>query len=427
MKAPKTSADITKEWLEYIFTAYERKTCPHAKVQLESYTLDNGGKVGEGYTSVLIKLDAKATILNEEINEDTSGSRKHQYHVVIKFGSQDSFKKVSYDVWRLNQRELLMYSHVIDELNEYQFLKTSNEFRINMPKLIYGKYSDKNYVLVIENLKEDNFDINPLDKLLNLEQAKAALSQLARLHAISYVYNKSTNIVEKFPIYKTNNNFSSILYYGNTVFYEIIIDYLKTKKDMEHILIKVEAKKSFLLNECKKLLKDSDGCYITCLNHGDIWNNNILFKNCTHEGNHENGSYKTCLIDWQLTHWGTPAYDLHHFMAGSTTPDLRKEHLTDLLQHYHGCFTEIINRLGSPVPNCGYDELKREYDRLYALGFLKKIGYAFMLSSGFYNSMRRDKNGTSNPFLKLGQIAMATILMSPRMCGDVGDPGDVPG
>ncbi|CAL4163781.1 unnamed protein product, partial [Meganyctiphanes norvegica] len=240
MKAPRTYNDITQEWLEFIFTEYEKRTHPQAKVTLESYEMNDGCEKGEGYTSVLVKLDVKAVILNKEINNDTYDPQEIEYHVLIKFGSQDPLEKGMHDSLRLNQRELLIYKHAIDELNAFQFEKSNNEFPIHIPKFIYGKYSDKNYVLVLENMKINYFSNNPKNKALNFEQAKLALSHLARLHAVSYVYNKDNNILDKFPSFNTDEQLRTIFQIGFNFSFDLVIDYLKTKPDMKPLLEKIK-------------------------------------------------------------------------------------------------------------------------------------------------------------------------------------------
>ncbi|CAL4089168.1 unnamed protein product, partial [Meganyctiphanes norvegica] len=370
-----------------------------------------GCEKGEGYTSVLVRVDVKAVIIYEEIHEDAYDPHEIEYHVIIKFGSQDPLEKGMYDTLRFNQRELLLYTHAIDELNAFQLEKSDNEFPINIPKFVYGKYSDKNYVLVLENMKMDYFSIININNALNFEQAKAALSQLARLHAVSYVYNKDNNILKKFPCFKADEQLKNIFIMGYNFAFEFIIEYLQTKPDMKILLEKIKNAKSSIINDCKESFKEQYIPYITCLNHGDSWNNNIMVKDCANERNDNDGRYKICVIDWQLCHWDTPAYDLQNFIAGSTTPDLRSEHLDNLLQHYHVCFTEVTNKLGSPTPNWGYEQLKKEYDRLNAYGFLKKIMFSVNLSDAQKELVTGDKHGTLNPCLNNGKKILSTFLI----------------
>ena len=49
--------------------------------------------------------------------------------------------------------------------------------------IVYGKWTDKQFVLVMENMKPQGYGQNPKENLLNLHQAKLGLEQLARLHA----------------------------------------------------------------------------------------------------------------------------------------------------------------------------------------------------------------------------------------------------
>lgn len=57
--------------------------------------------------------------------------------------------------------------------------------------------------------------------------------------------------------------------------------------------------------------------------HGDLWVNNILFRDHTNE---------VRLVDFQMSHFTSPVIDLHYFMATSTTLQVRVEHEQELLQ-----------------------------------------------------------------------------------------------
>jgi hypothetical protein len=53
-----------------------------------------------------------------------------------------------------------------------------------------------------------------------------------------------------------------------------------------------------------------------------------------------------CLIDLALSRWASPATDLAYFLYISTTPQLRKTHLTHLLGHYHDTLIDCFHKLG---------------------------------------------------------------------------------
>ena len=59
------------------------------------------------------------------------------------------------------------------------------------------------------------------------------------------------------------------------------------------------------------------------LNHGDLWINNLMFKNRTDE---------IRFLDFQLTHYSSPAIDLHYFITTSANVEVRRNHRDHLIQ-----------------------------------------------------------------------------------------------
>lgn len=72
--------------------------------------------------------------------------------------------------------------------------------------------------------------------------------------------------------------------------------------------------------QCTKLKPDK----FNVLNHGDIWTNNIMFKDD-----------KLRLLDYQLSMYGSPVMDFIQLLISSANGDIIKEHFDELLKHYH--------------------------------------------------------------------------------------------
>ena len=110
------------------------------------------------------------------------------------------------------------------------------------------------------------------------------------------------------------------------------------------------------------------------INHGDCWNNNILFKY------KESGSVeKMCLLDLQVSRYTSPAIDILHFLYSSTQADMRWEHFDELLQDYHTTLCETVRRLlennqeATQDDLISFKQLKEEVDKHIIYGFLNAI------------------------------------------------------
>ena len=89
-----------------------------------------------------------------------------------------------------------------------------------------------------------------------------------------------------------------------------------------------------------------------CLIHNDYRPDNMMFA--TPEGGHP-----LTVVDWQTVGFGHAASDLSYFLAGSVSPDVRKDCAEGLLRKYH----EVLTGLG--VQGFTFDELFEDF-RFYS-------------------------------------------------------------
>lgn len=71
-----------------------------------------------------------------------------------------------------------------------------------------------------------------------------------------------------------------------------------------------------------------------------------------------------CLLDWQFTHFSSPALDLLYNIFSSTDKQFREKHFEELLQTYHSSLSTTIEKLGSdPDKLFSYENLQNELKR----------------------------------------------------------------
>ncbi|TKR67508.1 hypothetical protein L596_023655 [Steinernema carpocapsae] len=87
--------------------------------------------------------------------------------------------------------------------------------------------------------------------------------------------------------------------------------------------------------------------------HGDLWCNNIMWKNDSEE--------VAAFIDFQLTHTGSPAFDIARVLVLCADGDIRREHAHAVLEHYFSTLTELMAKEGKPV-GFTMDQLERAYN-----------------------------------------------------------------
>ena len=305
----------------------------------------------------MVFFSAETTEENEE---------KKTYHLVAKLLMPDASMKVFNQYFKSSLREYTIYTELINNFNKILSDKLPQEPLITLPKLIYGKHTSSEYILVFENLDYAGYEMNDKRKGLNPQQLKAAVDKIARIHAVSYVFYKTTDTTKYscFPSLQEYMNTFNVLLGG---MFDGCITFLKRCKDTEELGKKIELNKSSFLEKTSSALINQ--YQVKCLVHGDYWNNNFMFK-YTDAPEGEKTIEEVKVIDWGNSSWGPPVFDLQYLLHTSTNREVRKDHLEEVLSHYHATFTMLTTQLGHPLTNWSLADLKAEWEKSYPFGFL---------------------------------------------------------
>lgn len=263
-----------------------------------------------------------------------------------------------------------MYSVVAQELNSFQADRSEGQYPLCMPEFIYGECTEDAYNLVMLDINYLDYFTRQKTEGLDLIRLKLAVTQLARLHAISYAYDERHNFLQNFPQFKYSTDTSTLLKNIVYVSLENCIDFLESRsyKSYNEMAHKLKVGKSKLPAKLAHLCDDQTQHKLLCLTHGDFWSGNLLFK--SEIRGRKKIPTSIMVIDWQLTQWNNPVFDVHYLLSTSTTYVTRKNHTEEILKHYHDTFTEIIRAMGTQIPNWKYKHFKQEYERTSLLGFL---------------------------------------------------------
>ncbi|PSN39643.1 hypothetical protein C0J52_23421 [Blattella germanica] len=265
----------------------------------------------------------------------------------------------------------------VSELNmfwrEYQALKmVVPKFHNQLETVAPGKYQpfassclihqniDKISVIVLDDLKTQGFKM--ANRLLgfDLQHCILVLKILARLHAASAsLYEKDpsfTDVFNKKPTVdnkRTRDFFSDLL-----ISLADEIDTWKEDKEYKQYSQRLRNCVPTCGEKMKEALQFSDQG-INVFSHGDVWVNNIMFRY-----NDRDQPKDARFVDFQLSHWCSPAADLLYFLFTSPHPDLWDKHDL-LLEEYHNELGKILQMLGLSHLHPSFQELKDEIEKRY--------------------------------------------------------------
>jgi hypothetical protein len=195
--------------------------------------------------------------------------------------------------------------------------------------------------LILEDLSAEGFTMKKNLPGLGLNQVKLVLTKIAHFHAVSYAYSKtySHNFrkVDYIDFKKFMKNPKLFELVGNTL--PVFIQDVEANKADPEVIAALKK----LSENYGKTFENAFG-YLTnenFLGHGDLWSNNIMFKDSVKE---------VKLIDWQGMNGLDPLFDFCRFVYANVDPLFIEEWLDELQRTYYGQLETSLNLFELPVP-----------------------------------------------------------------------------
>ncbi|XP_050526282.1 uncharacterized protein LOC126897005 [Daktulosphaira vitifoliae] len=296
-----------------------------------NYETNFGTKRGDNYTSMVYRV-----LLHGE-----NGWKKSMVYKLLPKSVQarENFKSEM-----LFDNEIKFYKVAYTALQEYQATKNIKNPFDSVPKCYFAEKD----IVILEDMQCKGFVMMDRQKGLDFNHCQAILRILGKFHGLSL--SMKANEPEKFKncvsgvvnevYYKKDYE----LWYGG--YYKHAVE--SAKKILEAELSESEKSKYMIafkrfvnhksfFGQMAELVLPRGSLDVLC--HGDCWTNNFLFQ-YTPDGNISDIS----MIDFQIVRYGSPALDLTSLLYCCTTVDLRRKHLTELLQVYIDSLTSILKQ-----------------------------------------------------------------------------------
>ncbi|XP_047737575.1 uncharacterized protein LOC108675333 isoform X2 [Hyalella azteca] len=327
---PLQSVDnLSKSWLEKMLSSYHRQS-----VFLENYELDIPSKT-QGFLSDIFFL--KTTYYLTGIKESTN--------LVVKLLPSKkeliNFIKEGY----LAEREVKFYEFSVSEV--FQRVLTASPICHLIPKIYYSAVNESSVTLVMEDLRDYNYEPVIVRDGSDLQQTVAIVRSAAVVHAAGVLYR-----IE-------NGSFPDLQSVDKKFYDEIL------KTNLKYLASRYAGKP--IANVFSQLIELTNEMYIytaryplfDTIIHGDLWAGQSLFSS-----NRES----VCLIDWQFCAVGNPVIDLQGQFFMSTDPVVLDTNLEEILKQYWSSFNDVLSRENVASP-CTFQEFSECVDKLWICGF----------------------------------------------------------
>ncbi|XP_036322595.1 uncharacterized protein LOC118736655 [Rhagoletis pomonella] len=318
---------INEEFFKRILDKTESES-----VKINTLLLSPGTLKNDHYSSVLFRAKLNYALCSKPKEEKTlSFIMKTEPNV-------DGIKKDKMKQLPLFETEIRMYTKVLPKIEAE--LRAIGDKTVLSPKLFHYSLQSPQCV-VFEDLVADGYStIN--NRRGTLEEVKLALLKLAKIHAITFkLAREGDQVVNSFHKHFINTvdipNFP-VLRDGIKLTKEIVRD----APDLEEYLPHIEAAEKFLIPKALDVLNaytNGKRSGIQVLNHGDVHVKNVMVKNG------DSKLRELLLLDYQLSIFGSAAIDLHYVFVMFYSPDMRRDHMDELLYYYITNFQDTLRRV----------------------------------------------------------------------------------
>lgn len=352
-----TTCGLTEEDVELIVKRFlqEKRDKYNAKFRVLSYRVDRLSEEPIGYLGDHYFLNV---VLREKMVHYSEEEEEYAEEEYLSFFMKilpEQVPKLADYVKEMGcfKKEIQLYTHLIPRLQDVAIGTKPFAPRAYLTK------EDK--MLVFENLKVEGYRMVENNKsLLDYAHLEVALKTVAKLHAASLVLEERT----KQPITKLySGHLNENVYIDDEKYVrktnldnaikalsELIkrIDKYKNSDQLGLILEKFPA----VIRKIYDFAKPSTR-YRNVFNHGDLWNNNLMFKyeelDKSSRANSDAVPTDALLVDYQFSRLAPPAYDVMSLIMLSTLSPFRECHLESLKSAYYDALCSILRQNSLPA------------------------------------------------------------------------------
>ncbi|KAG4080121.1 hypothetical protein HA402_008192 [Bradysia odoriphaga] len=272
-------------------------------------------------------------------------------NLILKIAPQNVTCRYMFNSRQLFLREIHMYDTVLPQLHQFEISKDVNMERnyfTEYPKFYRSVDDCFSECILLEDLSARGFQmIDRYTEDLTAEHVHLVMEYLGKFHAISFAMNDqqpetfkelTTDLTELY-IRRDDQNTRQFC----TSSMQIALDVVSNENDSKlrfKLMKMLERDAIDVAYECVNA-DFADGA-TTVISHGDLWQNNTMFRHDV-----DKKPIEVCFLDWQLSRHSSPIIDVVYYVFCCTTKELRDANYDNFLKIYHDSLSTHMHRLGS--------------------------------------------------------------------------------
>ncbi|CAH1392398.1 unnamed protein product [Nezara viridula] len=308
---------------------------------------------GENFTSTILKITLKVVLGNGRIATKTFIAKKGYTGEAAEQPRKEN---------SLFRTEVSVYTNVLREMGYLmeEFGDTEGPLWCE-----FIHYSRADSIIILEDLKASGFNTVKRTEPQDLDHARLALRSFGRYHAMAKVLEER-GLISK-DGYKPYIFLNDEVCIRNLLYapFQTLIKGMR-KSWGEEWAEYAEKLSRVSFEELSKRTKDGgnfDDNTFKCLNHGDGWNNNMMFKH-----DWEGRPVEMRFVDFQVPHYNSPCMDVTYFLYSSVNPSVRHQNLNSLIELYHESLTSSLERFGYKGSKPSLEDINNGMERLVFYG-----------------------------------------------------------
>lgn len=243
-----------------------------------TYSVSAGSNHGDGFLAAMKRVTVSGK----------RNGRDDELPLIFKLMPSSAARREQFNSTKVFSREITMYNKVLKLMNDFQLekgLSTDDGF-FDYPKC-YGVIDDvenDQFALVMEDLKASNYQMFDKFQPSDYNHVKLFMEALGKYHAVSFALkDQRPGVFEQFKdledIFADQVNSSPDMMQAMFRFaYDRAITAFEDDIAKETAVLTLRKLKENFLKDLLNLPAGRKSEPFSVINHGDCWNNNLMFK-----------------------------------------------------------------------------------------------------------------------------------------------------